>query len=72
MKKILIPIVTAISTTLLFGGCLSLHGGKKTTENKTQSVTLGQQLTDLKNAYDSGAISKKEYKEQKKKLLKDY
>jgi hypothetical protein len=78
MKKLLTSISAAILTTLLFGGCLSLRfggGGRKTTtENKSQSynVTLGQQLIDLQKAYDTGVISEREYKEQKKKLLRDY
>lgn len=77
MKKSLIRICAAISATLLSGGCLSLHvgGGKKTTtENKSESynVTLGQQLTDLKTAYDSGVINKWEYDRERKKLMKDY
>ncbi len=77
MKKSLIRICAAICATLLFGGCLSLHvgGGKKTTtENKSESynVTLGQQLTDLKAAYDSGVINKWEYDRERKKLMKDY
>jgi uncharacterized membrane protein len=77
MKKLLIPVSAAISMMFLFGGCLSLHvgGGKKTTtENKSQSynVTLGQQLTDLKSAYDSGVISEREYNRERKKLMKDY
>ncbi len=62
----------------LLGGCLSLRfggGGRKTTtENKSHSynVTLGQQLEDLKKAYDDGVISKREYDRQRKKLMKDY
>jgi hypothetical protein len=72
-----VSIFVAISAPVLLGGCLGLHvgGGKKTTtENKseTYNVTLGQQLMDLKKAYDSGAISKREYDGQRKKLLKDY
>lgn len=75
--RTLAAIFIAISAPLLLGGCLGLHigGGKKTTtENKseTYNVTLGQQLVDLKKAYDAGAISRRQYDEQRKKLLKDY
>ena len=35
-----------------------------------QTETQGQQLLDLKEAYDSGVISEKEYEATKKKILK--
>ena len=75
MKILFISISTALA--VLLSGCLglSIGGGKKTTnEHKTETydVTLGQQLVDLKKAYDNGVISKREYNEQRKKLLKDY
>ena len=62
---------------LMLSGCLGLHfgGGTRTSvQNRSQSydVTLGQQLIDLQKAYDSGIIDEREYKAQKKKLLKYY
>ena len=78
MKRPLIPMITVISAAILCSGCLSLRfggGGRKTTtENKseTYNVTLGQQLIDLQKARDAGIISDREYKEQKKKLLRNY
>jgi hypothetical protein len=46
-------------------------GGGSKTETKVQNTTVsqGQQLIDLKSALDSGAISQKEYEEQRKKVL---
>ena len=41
---------------------------------KTEIIepTLGQELIELKNAKDSGAISEQEYEEMKEKLKKSY
>ncbi len=35
------------------------------------AVSTGQQLTDLKAAYDAGAISQKEYEDKREEILKD-
>jgi PBP1b-binding outer membrane lipoprotein LpoB len=67
MKKLLIPTAVALSAMLLFSGCVaSLGSGSKTVVNKP---TLGQQLTDLQKAKDSGAITEAEYQAQKAKLI---
>lgn len=67
MKKLLIPTAIALLAILLFGGCVaSLGSGSKTVVNKP---TLGQQLTDLQKAKDSGAITDSEFQAQKMKLL---
>ena len=36
---------------------------------QTTNVSVGQELTDLKTALDSGAISQQEYNEQREKIL---
>ena len=65
-------IVVAFSVLLLSlslvdcAGCG--RGGEATVEART--TTLGQELTDLKAAYDQGIITEKEYNQQKKELLK--
>ena len=56
-----------ISVTLALGGC---GGGSTKTEVTNQSTTTGQQLLDLKKAYDAGALSEKEYEKQREKILK--
>ncbi|MEQ1516021.1 MAG: SHOCT domain-containing protein [Usitatibacteraceae bacterium] len=33
------------------------------------NVSVGQQLIDLKKAHDSGALTKREYDEQREKLI---
>lgn len=35
----------------------------------TVNVSIGQQLIDMKNARDSGALSQKEYEQQVRKLI---
>jgi PBP1b-binding outer membrane lipoprotein LpoB len=68
MKKLFMPTAVALSAMLLFSGCLALNvggGSKKAVENPT----VGQQLTDLKTARDTGAITDAEYQTQKAKLL---
>jgi len=47
---------------------LTACGGSSTTVKQTE--TQGQQLMDLKEAYDKGVISEKEYESTKKKILK--
>lgn len=47
---------------------LSACGGSNTTVE--QHDTQGQQLLDLKAAYDKGIIDEKEYEKTRKKILK--
>jgi hypothetical protein len=62
-------IVGAMSVTLLtgLGGC---GGGGAKVESQIQTTTTGQQLLDLKKAYEAGALSKEEYERERKKVLK--
>jgi hypothetical protein len=71
MKKSFIPTLAIVSATLLLTGCLggfSLGGGTKST-TIIQKPTTGQQLTDLKKAKDTGALTEAEYQAQKTKVL---
>ena len=47
---------------------LSACGGSTTTVKQTE--TQGQQLMDLKEAYDNGVITEKEYNKTKTQILK--
>jgi uncharacterized membrane protein len=47
---------------------LTACGGSTTTVKQTE--TQGQQLMDLKEAYDSGVITEKEYNKTKSQILK--
>lgn len=70
MKKLFVPVLVCGSAMTLLTGCLNLElGGGSTT--KSQTPTLGQQLTDLQKAKDSGAITEAEYQQQKAKLLEN-
>ena len=48
---------------------LSACGGSTTTVKQTE--TQGQQLIDLKEAYDNGIITEKEYNKTKERILKN-
>ena len=63
MKKTLLG-ATVIALVLSLTAC----GGSTTTVKQTE--TQGQQLMDLKEAYDKGVITEKEYNTTKKKILK--
>jgi hypothetical protein len=53
----------AVVTALLVGGCAS--DAPMTTTN----ISLGQQLIDLKDAHDKGALSDKEYKNARERII---
>jgi hypothetical protein len=55
---------TIIAVALSVTAC----GGSTPTVKQTE--TQGQQLMDLKDAYDKGVITEKEYNSTKKKILK--
>lgn len=55
---------TALAVTTLVAGC----GGNEVLQ-PTVSVSVGQQLIDLKKARDSGALNERDYERQKKQLI---
>ena len=68
MKKIIsILLVIALLSTMV--SCIAVGSGGKKVENQP---TLGQQLIDLKNARDEGAVSNQEYADLRDKLKKSY
>jgi uncharacterized protein YceK len=72
MKKLLITTAVGLSAMLLLSGCivLSLGGGSKNTHEMSKA-TVGQQLMDLHQAKETGAISEAEYEAQKAKVLRE-
>ena len=56
-------------TGALMGGCCCPGGGDSKTETHITTTTTGQQLIDLQKAYESGAITEKEYNRQKQEIL---
>jgi len=57
----------AMCGVLMFGAVAC--GGGAEVQSKVSTATVGQQLLDLKKAYDSGAVTKQEYEQQRKKIL---
>jgi hypothetical protein len=68
MKKLFLPTLIGLASITLLTGCLNLEFGGGTT-NRPQTPTVGQQLVDLKQAKDSGAITEAEYEAQKAKVM---
>jgi hypothetical protein len=58
-------IVFAAALTGCCGG-----GSTVKNESKTTTTTLGDELKDLKDAYDKGIISEKEYNQSKENIIK--
>jgi hypothetical protein len=68
MKRMIsVLLVLTLFTTM--ASCIAVGSGGKKVENQT---TLGQQLIDLKNARDEGALSAQEYEELREKLKQSY
>ena len=63
MKKIVMAALALVLAATL-AGC----GGDEVVR-QTVTVSVGQQLIDLKKAKDSGALSAREYEAQKSKLI---
>ncbi|GAA5315602.1 MAG: hypothetical protein AseanaTS_08070 [Candidatus Pelagadaptatus aseana] len=63
MKHIILAAI--IAATPLLTAC---GGGDSNIQ--THSNTQGQELMDLKTAYDSGILTEKEYEKAKKEILK--
>ena len=72
MKRSWIGAVVALVMCGAFiGGCCCPGGGSSTTTSETNitTTTTGQQLIDLQKAYESGAISEKDYNKKKQEIL---
>ena len=67
MKQLLMAIICTLSL-----GLAACSGGGARLETQTSSATMGQELIDLKEAYDQDIISEKEYKRAKKDIMNMY
>jgi hypothetical protein len=66
MHNALRPALVAVLAAGVLAAC---GGGGATTRNEVTTVSQGQELLDLKKAYDSGAISKEEYERVRARIL---
>jgi len=60
-------LVAALMASGILSSC-SLGGGDET-NIRTKTTTTGQELQDLKAAYDKGIITEWQYEQQKERLL---
>ncbi|WP_121063830.1 hypothetical protein [Chachezhania antarctica] len=65
MYRFALPALLAVALTL--SGCIGF-GGRKI--NNVEAVSIGQQLEDLEKARQEGLLSPKEYKRERKDILK--
>ena len=62
--------VLGVCGVLLLGlGSCGGGGADVKSEVKATTTTTGQELMDLKKAYESGALTKDEYDKERKKIL---
>jgi hypothetical protein len=64
--RVIISCCILIAALSGLSGC---GGGDSSVKSEISTTTKGQQLLDLQKAYESGAISKEQYEEQKEKVL---
>ena len=70
MKTIQTSLAGAIILlTGILSGCFSYRGGDETVVEQ-RSPTTDQELRDLKAAYERGAVSEREYYQQRDRLLR--
>ena len=64
-------VLVVVMAGAFMGGCCCPGGGSSTTKSETNinTTTTGQQLIDLQKAYESGAISEKDYNRKNRKSL---
>ncbi|HMJ89646.1 MAG TPA: hypothetical protein VK530_07500 [Candidatus Acidoferrum sp.] len=71
MKRTVLTTVAAVFAAMLLNGCVFALGNS-VPENQREAKgqpTLGKQLTDLRHAHDSGALTDDEYAVAKKRLI---
>ncbi len=64
-KKLILLALSGI----LIAGVTGCGGGGAEVKSQVTTTTVGQQLMDLKKAYDSGAMTQQEYEQQRKRIL---
>ena len=64
-------VVTVVILAIFMGGIFAGCGGGGASV-KQSSTTLGQELTDLQQAYEKGIITEKEYNKLKKEIMRKH
>jgi hypothetical protein len=68
--RVSIPRITALTLSVVLAAAIAGCGGGSADVKSVVSTTkTGQQLADLKKAFDSGAITKEQYDTEKARLL---
>ena len=62
-------VLPVVMLAAVLAGC---GGGGAQSTTQVTTKTLGQELTDLKTAYEAGAMSEKEYNKAREALLDKY
>lgn len=62
----LIALAAVVSLSIPLAGC---SGGGADVQSDIRTTTVGQELSDLKKALDSGAINQAEYEKQRQIIL---
>ena len=62
-------VAVFLMAILLAASVAGCGGGGAELKSEVRTTTVGQELTDLKKALDSGVISEKEYETQRKRIL---
>jgi len=65
--KLWITALLAVISASMLSGCVVALGNRVPADDR--KPTLGKQLTDLKQARDSGALTEEEYQIAKKRLV---
>lgn len=65
----LLTSLLALALCATLSGCVVALGNRVPDQDRKGNPTIGKQLTDLKQARDSGAISEEEYQTAKKRVL---
>ncbi len=69
MKKLFISAVVAVSLVMLLNGCIAIGTGPKSQQT---NATHSQQLIDLQNAKNAGAITDAEYRDAEGEVAGQY
>jgi len=62
-------VLSLFALVVLAFGPVGCGGGGAKLQSESYSTTLGQELKDLKDAYEKGIITEKQYETTKEKLI---